>query len=120
VRRPKVLCLHGSRQDGQIFQQRIAKLVKRLQCIAELYFVESPHTLPLDEGKQVAMRAWWRWDAREEASEDSSTPTAVYSVAKDWEASVAVLKNAWRRDGPFVGVLGFSNGAAASQSPDSH
>lgn len=28
----------------------------------ELCFVDAPHTLPLEEGQQVAMRAWWRWD----------------------------------------------------------
>jgi hypothetical protein len=34
-------------------------------------------------------------------------------VAADWAASLAALEAAWRERGPFDGVLGFSNGAAA-------
>jgi hypothetical protein len=34
-----------------------ARLCRRPQ---ELHFVDAPHQLPLAEGQQVAMRAWWR------------------------------------------------------------
>jgi len=57
-RRPRVLCLHGSRQDGELFQQRLAALRKRLGAAVQLVFLSAPHELPLEAGQSVAMRCW--------------------------------------------------------------
>eukprot|EP00873_Tetraselmis_striata_P034076 jgi/Tetstr1/454340/TSEL_004018.t1 len=111
--RLRCLCLHGSRQDAEIFRQRVDKLARRLEPEAELCFVDAPHTLPLEEGQQVAMRAWWRWDpAPEEGA--AAAAQAAGRVVDDWRESVAALRHAWREHGPFDGVVGFSNGAAAA------
>eukprot|EP00198_Chlamydomonas_reinhardtii_P003635 XP_001692971.1 predicted protein [Chlamydomonas reinhardtii] len=59
-RRARILCLHGSRQDGELFSQRLKILARKLAGIADLHFVSSPHELPLSPGQSVAMRSWWR------------------------------------------------------------
>ena len=39
----------------------------------ELHFVDAPHVLPLGEGQQVAMRAWWRhWNLEADLSSQAS------------------------------------------------
>ena len=39
----------------------------------ELHFVDAPHVLPLGEGQQVAMRAWWRhWNLEADLSGQAS------------------------------------------------
>eukprot|EP00878_Enallax_costatus_P029945 GHUV01032518.1.p1 GENE.GHUV01032518.1~~GHUV01032518.1.p1 ORF type:complete len:180 (+),score=59.39 GHUV01032518.1:224-763(+) len=59
-RKLQILCLHGSRQDGEVLSQRLKTLRKKLNSIADLHFVSAPYTLPLQEGQTVPMRAWWR------------------------------------------------------------
>jgi hypothetical protein len=47
--RLRVLCLHGKRQDGEIFSQRLEKLARRLEPVAEFTFVDAPFELELEE-----------------------------------------------------------------------
>eukprot|EP00798_Chlamydomonas_sp_ICE-L_P021724 gene21724-28743_t len=56
----RILCLHGSRQDGEILSQRLKKLSSKLADIMELHYMDAPHCLPLQKGQMVAMRCWWR------------------------------------------------------------
>ena len=60
----QVLCLHGKRQDGEIFSQRLERLTRRLAPVADFTFVDAPFLLELEEGQSVPMRAWWRGDPR--------------------------------------------------------
>ncbi|GFR42958.1 hypothetical protein Agub_g3955, partial [Astrephomene gubernaculifera] len=154
--RARILCLHGSRQDGELFSQRLRNLTRKLAGVADLHFASAPHELPLSEGQSVAMRTWWRhWnlpqqdptvldpdsDGMSAAHPDQQTRergkaaaaamavTAASTAAttaplppdgwdeqivRDWKASFQLLVAEWRRAGPFDGLLGFSNGAAAA------
>ena len=47
--RLQVLCLHGKRQDGEIFSQRLDKLTRKLAPVAEFTFVDAPFELALEE-----------------------------------------------------------------------
>ena len=91
----QVLCLHGKRQDGEIFSQRLEKLTRRLAPVADFTFVDAPFLLELDQGQTVPMREWWRGQA---ASDD------------DLGAACAAIREA--HGGPFDGIIGFSQGAA--------
>jgi ribosome-binding ATPase YchF (GTP1/OBG family)/predicted esterase len=91
----KVLCLHGKRQDGEIFSQRLAKLTRRLEPMAEFIFVDAPFELELEEGQTVPMRSWWRGDE----------PTQ-----EDLDAACAAIRGSYA--GVFDGIIGFSQGAA--------
>ena len=91
----QVLCLHGKRQDGEIFSQRLERLTRRLAPVADFTFVDAPFLLELEEGQSVPMRAWWRGDA----ASDDELAAACRAIR---EAHV----------GPVDGIIGFSQGAA--------
>ncbi|XP_037126218.1 esterase OVCA2 [Syngnathus acus] len=109
----RVLCVHGYRQNGASFREKTGALRKLLKNKAELVYVNAPHLLVQGEegdgtdGNRYA-RGWW-----------FSDPVArTFSAQQPCERgagldeSVAALRQAVRRDGPFDGVLGFSQGAA--------
>eukprot|EP00662_Eupelagonemidae_sp_cell21_P035522 gene35522-4761_t len=93
-----VLCLHGSRQDGEIFSQRLRQLQRRCEGRVALHYVDAPFELPCGDGDDVAMRTWWRRGADGVA-------------ASDVAAAVAAVGDAWRSAGGCDGLLGFSQGA---------
>mmetsp|Transcript_18806 Transcript_18806/g.34128 ORF Transcript_18806/g.34128 Transcript_18806/m.34128 type:complete len:307 (-) Transcript_18806:128-1048(-) len=147
VHQPKplnILCLHGSRQDEEIFEQRVQQLSRKLKGIANLKFISAPHELPIEEGQEVAMRCWWRnpnirkLELNEIANSlqdslcslDSHKPIhsiEYKSLLQEWSESFNLIKDTWNKgthsDGcstSYDGILGFSNGAAASFLISSH
>jgi hypothetical protein len=43
------LCLHGYRQNGDVFKQKLGALRKALKKHAELFFVTAPNKIPSPE-----------------------------------------------------------------------
>jgi len=107
----KILCLHGYAQNLKIFQKRTAVLKKALKSIAELYYVAGPlisTTNPANHEKFVIDEntpedekplAWWNF------SDDDK----VYYGLED---SLEMLLKIMREEGPFDGILGFSQGSS--------
>ena len=106
----KILCLHGWRQNGQVFRAKIKKMIKEFADIAEFNCVTSPveykpegdvleatlnayETVPL----YTKQRAWWI----------SSEGNKIYQYN---DISLAFLKQVWEKDGPFDGIFGFAQG----------
>ncbi|APA15018.1 hypothetical protein sscle_14g097880 [Sclerotinia sclerotiorum 1980 UF-70] len=95
---PRVLCLHGAGSSGAIFRIQTRALQKALQHHFRLIFLDAPiestpgpGILPVFEGAGPYFR-WTDTDAN-----------------KAWKVIQQVLNNP---DGaPFVGILGFSEGA---------
>jgi dienelactone hydrolase len=56
-------------------------------CVQDLHFVSAPHTLPLQDGQSIAMRAWWRhWnvgteDALAYTLEGQLRPSSIASTS---------------------------------------
>ena len=96
----RILCLHGARQTGQIFENRLDALARKVRGFAALSFLDAPFALPLEDGHDVATRRW-----HEEDSVDALDDGA-------WAVAVATVVSFWESNGPFDGVLGFSQGAA--------
>lgn len=46
-RRVRILCLHGFRQNADLFKAKLSKLVEETKDIADYVFLDAPHTLPL-------------------------------------------------------------------------
>jgi len=90
----KILALHGFRQNGEGLRARTRKLRQALEGIAEITYVSSPL---LADPETPMQRAWWL------ASDDNREYTG-------FDASVAYLEAVFREQGPFDGVLGFSQG----------
>lgn len=94
--RLRILALHGLRQSGEVFRARARKLRRALADIAEVTFVTAPHSVAAGEGRG---RAWW-------------TPSPDGRAYEGLEVSLAFVDAAARAQGPFDGVLGFSQGGA--------
>lgn len=96
----RVLCLHGSRQTGDIFEHQLNKLCTTLFGVAELDFVDAPCVLEgaMVEGDAVPTFSW------SEAGGDDTTDK--------YAAGDAVVRRCMTLGGaPYSVILGFSQGA---------
>ncbi|PRP89727.1 leucine-rich repeat, ribonuclease inhibitor subtype [Planoprotostelium fungivorum] len=108
----RVLVLHGFRQNSHIMTKAIKKLSNMLQRDVKFVTVSSPQSYkvgmtpsgttdvhhPTWDTETQHQRVWWN------ASADGREYVG-------WETSVDYLTQVFRREGPFDGCLGFSQGA---------
>lgn len=105
-----ILVLHGLRQNGAVLRARTRKLRRALAGLAELTFVTSPLPYSLQGETRAAaldalgevpdfplQQAWWI------ASDDNRR-------YEGFDASLSFIEGVCREQGPFDGVLGFSQG----------
>eukprot|EP00105_Crassostrea_gigas_P032548 XP_011455589.1 PREDICTED: esterase OVCA2 [Crassostrea gigas] len=110
----KILCIHGYRQNDQSFRERTGALRKVLKKYADLVFISAPNQVPPLEGAEeengatnnADQRGWWF-----SAPDDSYMAQDYTECCKGYEESVEVIKKALIEQGPFDGVLAFSQGA---------
>ncbi|KAJ3405560.1 Ovarian cancer-associated protein 2, partial [Chytridiales sp. JEL 0842] len=110
----RILCLHGYTQNESVFRKRTGVLRKDLTAIADLVYVSAPHLIPPTEEEaksdaamlkafnaqaEDAARAWW-------------IPLPDRSNHVGYPETIEFLKRIWIEQGPFDGILGFSQGAA--------
>ena len=129
----RVLCLHGYVQNGSLFRQRTGSLRKALSSrVKEFFFLDAPHDArgAFPEGQSEAsepgetpqqppsgsddVRGWWTSGENVEAT---ATPGQWVRPSQSRHAvgvdeSLAQLVETLQKDGPFDGILGFSQGAA--------
>lgn len=112
----KVLCLHGYRQNGDVFKSKLGSFRKNVQKYAEFVFVTAPHVAPpindtdassTSADDQPEQRSWW-------FNKDDGTfkGTNRSGPAFGFEESVRLVERVWSEQGPFQGLLGFSQGAS--------
>ncbi|KAI9839498.1 MAG: hypothetical protein M1819_002123 [Sarea resinae] len=104
-RLPKILCLHGGGSSAAIFSIQTRKLRHALRNDFRFVFVDAPFeceagpgVLPIFEGSGPFSE--WLRDGQSEQQE-----------AKQLEVVQAILDDVLQEQGPFAGVLGFSQGA---------
>ena len=90
----------------------------------EVVFMDAPIELPMGRGDEVPMRTWWHTGSGAGGGGGRKTPggglwegggggAGKGAKAFDgWESSLRALREKWRAEGPFHGVVGFSQGAA--------
>eukprot|EP00049_Salpingoeca_infusionum_P012018 m.213181 g.213181 ORF g.213181 m.213181 type:complete len:921 (+) comp15082_c0_seq2:90-2852(+) len=95
-----LLALHGKRQCGEIFHQRIDRLENRLtkQHNTRIIYPDAPFELPLEAGDDVPMRTWYH-------IEDDSINSALHSIETH-----LVKENI----NEIQGILGFSQGSVVA------
>ncbi|XP_003748281.1 esterase OVCA2-like [Galendromus occidentalis] len=103
VRKLKILCLHGYRQDAESFRSKLGSLRKSTKSLAEYVFV----TAPLLVNDNERERGWWfsRSDRSFDAQEQSDVSIGL-------ESALELVSNTVEKEGPFDGILGFSQGAS--------
>ncbi|XP_030648806.1 esterase OVCA2 [Chanos chanos] len=115
----RILCIHGYRQNASSFREKTGALRKLLKKQVDLVYISAPHQVPArgdisQEQEKAAgcgdedQRGWWfsdtqavSFDARQECEESLGL-----------EESVDAVRAAVKEQGPFDGILGFSQGAA--------
>ncbi|XP_037324412.2 esterase OVCA2 [Pungitius pungitius] len=114
----RVLCIHGYRQNGSSFREKTGALRKLLKKQAELVYLSAPHCVQEAGGEEasekdgpgsnVDSRGWWFSDVQ--ARSFSALQQCEESLGLD--ESVKAVREAVQIQGPFDGILGFSQGAA--------
>lgn len=128
--------MHGFRQNASSFKGRTASLAKKLKNIVELVFVDAPHELSflyqpsetvLSNSKQglppsyqckkkfawlVAPSKISKNDTEWIARDGPFHPLQFKEQTEGLDVSLSYLKTIFSKQGPFDGILGFSQGAA--------
>ncbi|XP_040005698.1 esterase OVCA2 [Xiphias gladius] len=121
----RVLCIHGYRQNGNSFREKTGALRKLLKKQVELVYLSAPHSVPAARREEVPEkengsgsgpgpgadedpRGWWFSDVQ--ARSFSAQQQCEESLGLD--ESVTAVREAVKVQGPFDGILGFSQGAA--------
>ncbi|OMP82498.1 Ovarian cancer-associated gene 2 protein-like protein [Diplodia seriata] len=109
--KPKILCLHGAGSNARIFEAQTARLGMVIRKHFDLVFLDAPieceagpGILPFFEGEEPFRR--WHNEVDDEARKDSAG-----AHARQMERVRELLLGAIRDQGPFAGVMGFSQGA---------
>lgn len=140
LRKLKILCLHGFRQNASSFKGRTASVAKKLKNIAELIFINAPHELPFiyqppsadpnncapsqlqksySPPKSCSKKFAWfiapnfnnscsDW----QMADTPFDPLQYQQQIDGFDISLEYLQNFVHKEGPFDGILGFSQGAA--------
>lgn len=116
-KRLRILCLHGYEQDAGIFKTKLKHHINQLGDIVEFVFVTAPNTMyPYDiDGMDNMARSnaaktgnslgksFYGWYGLK-----SAQPEVVYGLDK----SMDYLMSELALQGPFDGIIGFSQGGA--------
>lgn len=109
----RILCLHGYRQTGTTFREKTGAFRKLLKKHAEFVFVTSPVRVPpltpgSDGGdKEDGGCGWWFSQPNDyfKAQDESE-------CVKGYNDSLKAVVDFVNENGPFDGLLGFSQGGA--------
>ncbi|XP_065371801.1 esterase CG5412 [Calliphora vicina] len=105
----RVLCLHGYRQNADSFKSKLGSFRKHVNKYAEFVFIDAPHKAkPMEEGvePQPDQLSWWF-----NKDDGSFKGTNRNGPAFGFQESLKLVEDTWKTQGPFQGLLGFSQGA---------
>merc|ERR1711935_37385 len=97
-----VLCLHGYRQSGEQFRVKTGAFRKLLKKKCEYTFIDAPHIIA--DGEED--RGWWF-----STSDDNYMATEKSAIDTGFEATLNHVEQVLTEQGPFDGILAFSQGA---------
>ena len=107
----KVLCIHGYRQNEKIFREKSGGFRKLVKKHIEFTFLSAPHEIPeeanLARPEEEREKGWWF--SRPERNYSAMDQT---DLCTGYQESLQCIKDKLSSEGPFDGILGFSQGAA--------
>jgi len=134
LKKLRILCLHGFRQNASNFKGRTSAFAKKLKHIAELVFIDAPHELsfvyqpkpdpcndkPSPPSLTARMKFAWlvspstscHTEQEWKIADGPFGPLQYKQQAEGLEESYTYLENTIAQNGNFDGILGFSQGAA--------
>lgn len=106
----KVLCLHGYRQNSKIFRERSGGFRKLFKKYIDFTFVAAPHEIPEDVNltrpEEEREMGWWF------SKPNSYNAMDRTDICTGYQESLQVIKEKLLSNGPFDGIMGFSQGAS--------
>ncbi|ENN72434.1 hypothetical protein YQE_10925, partial [Dendroctonus ponderosae] len=113
-----ILCLHGYRQNGDVFRAKTGSFRKIVHKWAQFTYITAPHKVILvdnldalsdpdiGQSKDEEQYGWF-------FNRDDKTYRGIREggPAIGFEESVDLVEDIFEKEGPFDGVLGFSQGA---------
>ncbi|KAI1305056.1 citrinin biosynthesis oxidoreductase CtnB [Xylaria venustula] len=115
---PRILCLHGGGTNARIFRAQCRTLSRMLEPHFRLVYAEAPYdSAPGPDVVAVyagdgPFKRWLRWLPHHEALDSEVAVRDIDRSIKD----AMDADNAEGADGPWVGLLGFSQGAKLAAS----
>jgi predicted esterase len=105
-RRLRILCLHGYHGSAEVLRQQLAPLAEGLGALAEFVYVDAPTIARGDFG-------WWHAVVAGHPARrgDPGVPPGARRY-QGWSGTRAFIVSLFEKEGPFDGVLGFSQGSA--------
>ena len=115
---PRILCLHGGGVNAEVFRLQARALIAKLSPYFRLVFADGPFFC--DPGPGIVpvyedygpFRRWLRW-LPDQQEVDASTAVSEIEYCIENAVEADDLEGA---DGPWVGLLGFSQGAKVAAS----
>ncbi|KAI9486382.1 MAG: serine hydrolase FSH [Benjaminiella poitrasii] len=113
----KILCLHGYTQNAIMFRKKTAVVRKGVENLADFVYITAPHHIIPPTFSDIAER---EAAAKEDTSEEHKPFGWWYSPKYKptqngffigFKESVEQVKDILLEEGPFDGILGFSQGA---------
>lgn len=111
---PRILCLHGGGVNGEVFRMQARSLIKYLPSF-RLVFADGPFFC--DPGPGIVpvyqdcgpFRRWLRWlPEHPDIDDEAAIEEVMYAIE--------TCKREDEGDGPWVGLMGFSQGAKLASS----
>nr|CAI5831627.1 unnamed protein product [Callosobruchus analis] len=105
----KVLAIHGYRQNGETFRTKTGSFRKMVHKWAQFTYITAPHKVILvDEFKNYVLEQYGWFFNR-----DDNTFRGIRKggPAIGFEESVKLIEQIFVEEGPFDGLVGFSQGA---------
>ncbi|THD23359.1 Ovarian tumor suppressor candidate 2 [Fasciola hepatica] len=98
----RILCIHGYRQNADLFREKTGAFRKKLKKSCDFVFFTAPNMIGPDSGN-----GWWFSgpDNHFKAQDDSD-------YDRGFVESLEALKHVIKQEEPFDGILAFSQGAA--------
>jgi predicted esterase len=115
VSKPRVLCLHGWRCNGEILSMQMAALQANITI--ECLFIDAPFPGKGEPDKGIALfypdRPYYEWFYRNRLiKEVENEPKSVTTIYENLEESMKYLTDHLESNGPYDGLLGFSQGCS--------
>lgn len=105
----RILALHGYTQTAESFRRVLSlSFLPRLSHLVDCVFIDAPHHTK----EALGGGCWWH-PSQNEQPEGSGSKRWVYD---GWEQSLELLRHVDVTQGPFDGVLGFSQGACVTSA----
>ncbi|XP_052809786.1 esterase OVCA2-like isoform X3 [Mya arenaria] len=130
----KILCIHGYRQNAQSFRERTGAFRKFpiVKKQTDLVFITAPNRVPSMHGEEapgdgqaaegLGETGWWF-----SAPDNTYMAQEFTDCCKGYQESLDMVTEVFKTQGPFDGILSFSQGASFAsllcgiqqQNPDS-